>query len=60
MITSNHCPECKGTLADREPPAAHFPWPWRYCRACGWDEKYQMQEKIREEIANGPKPFDLE
>lgn len=53
MIRDNKCPECKGPLANREQAVAHFPWPWRYCPACGWDEKHQLQEKIREQMVNG-------
>jgi hypothetical protein len=26
---------------------------WHRCAACGWDEKHQLEEKIREELANG-------
>lgn len=60
MIIGTKCPECRSApLKEREPRVAHFPWSWKYCPACGWDEKQQMQDKIREELANGPERFDL-
>lgn len=56
MISGNKCPECKiEGLLDRipPPPTGYFPWPWRYCPGCGWDEKHQLQEKIRQQMVNG-------
>ena len=42
------CPRCHGRLRRHR----HFRL-YKYCPRCGWSEREQLEDKIREELANG-------
>lgn len=44
------CPECGERSRLRSM--------WQHCDYCGWDEEVQLQEKIREQLANDPGCYD--
>jgi hypothetical protein len=49
VTTETKCPECGWHLM----VLSDFPY-WKRCPQCLWDEKWQLDEKIRQELANDP------
>lgn len=47
------CPHCRQATAPRR---EGDPLGWRFCPACGWDERIALNEKMRGETKNWPGP----
>jgi hypothetical protein len=56
MTTMEICPNCGHKWLHTVWPAVGVPW--KQCSQCDWDEKQELKNKIREQLANDPKCYD--